>query len=99
MIYEMRDYILASQSFGTTVNWKKGLEEAIDIDPRTGKLTISKAFAEHVWELDNWSFSRGFGAVFPELAKRYHILDMLSVPVSQVNVEEFLAKRDRSVAR
>ena len=74
LIYDLRDYILPSQSFGTTVNWHKGLEAAVDINPNTGKMTLSVSFIEHVWDLENWSFSGGFAAVFPELRRRYRIL-------------------------
>jgi hypothetical protein len=96
LIYDLRDYILASQSFGTTANWHRGLEEAVDIDT-TGKMTLSDTFIEHVWELENWSFSGGFAAVFPELRRRYRILPGFSLPVSEVKLEEPLNRRDRIV--
>ncbi|KAK5229744.1 hypothetical protein LTR72_001276 [Exophiala xenobiotica] len=95
LIYDLRDFILASQSYGTSINWNMGLQEAVDIDPVTGKMSISTAFAEHVWHLENWSFSAGFAAVFPELRRRYRILPGFSVPVSNVNVQELLERRDK----
>jgi hypothetical protein len=95
LIYDLRDFILASQSYGTSINWNMGLQEAVDIDAVTGKMTISTAFAEHVWHLENWSFSAGFAAVFPELRRRYRILPGFSVPVSKVNVQELLERRDK----
>ncbi|KAK4938561.1 hypothetical protein LTR10_020992 [Elasticomyces elasticus] len=97
LIYDLRDYILASQSFGTTVNWHKGLEAAIDINPNTGKMTLSATFMEHVWDLENWSFSGGFAAVFPELRRRYRILPGVSLPVSVVKVDDLLHRRDAVV--
>ncbi len=97
LIYDLRDYILASQSYGTTINWNMGLQEAVDMDAVTGNMTISNAFAEHVWHLENWRFSAGFAAVFPELRRRYRILPGFSVPVSNVNVQELLDKRDRII--
>ncbi|KAI1626765.1 hypothetical protein EDD37DRAFT_228482 [Exophiala viscosa] len=94
LIYDLRDYILASQSFGTTVNWHKGLETAVDINPTSGKMTLSATFVEHVWDLENWSFSGGFAAVFPELRRRYRILPGVSLPVTVVKVDDLLHKRE-----
>ncbi|KIW19918.1 hypothetical protein PV08_00493 [Exophiala spinifera] len=95
LIYDMRDFILASQCYGTTINWDGSLDEAIDIDPETANMTISDAFAEHSWHMDNWTFSRGFAAVFPELRHRYRISPAIAIPPSPGNVEELLQKRDR----
>ncbi|KAK6383849.1 hypothetical protein LTS17_003141 [Exophiala oligosperma] len=94
LIYDLRDFILASQSYGTTVNWHKGLDAAVDVDPDTAKMTISDLFAHHIWNLDNWSFSRGFAAVFPELRRRYRVLPDVVIPPTPSRVEELLEKRD-----
>lgn len=92
LIYDLRDFILASQSYGTTVNWHKGLDAAVDVDPDTAKMTISDLFAHHIWNLDNWSFSRGFAAVFPELRRRYRVLPDVVIPPTPSRVEELLEK-------
>lgn len=94
MIYDLRDYVLASQSFGCTINWTRGLDGAVDIDPATGKMYISAAFAEHVWHLSNWSISGGFAAVFPELRRRYTVAPGFAIPPAEYNIGEFLQKRD-----
>ena len=93
LIHDMRDYIVAAQTLGYTVNWEFGLEAAIDIDPETGSMAVSEAFAEHACDLGNWSISRGFAAVFPEMRGHYVVEELETIAVSTVNVEEYIKRR------
>jgi len=48
LVYDMRDYIVAIQTFGCSVNWPYGLDAAIDYDPETELVTVADTFANHV---------------------------------------------------
>jgi hypothetical protein len=89
LVHDMRDYIVAIQTFGCSVNWPYGLDAAIDYDPQTGIITVADTFANHVCNLANWSVSQKFVDVFPELRGYYHIVDQDTIPRSEVNIEEF----------
>ncbi|KAK5189377.1 hypothetical protein LTR99_008693 [Exophiala xenobiotica] len=89
LVYDMRDYIVAIQTFGCSVNWPYGLDAAIDYDPETELVTVADTFANHVCNLANWSVSQKFVDVFPELRGYYHIVDQDTLPRSEVNIEEF----------
>ena len=95
LIYDLRDYIVAAQTFGYSVNWEHGLDEAIDFNPNTGTMSVSEAFADHACDLTSWSFSRGFVDVFPELRGRYRVVEQEKIPVSDVDVDEFLRQRGK----
>ncbi|KIW91173.1 uncharacterized protein Z519_08068 [Cladophialophora bantiana CBS 173.52] len=93
LIQDMRDYIVAIQTLGCSVNWAYGLEAAIATDPETGIMTLSDTFASHISILSHWSISQKFADVFPEMRGYYHIVEQDTIPVSEVDVEAFLARR------
>lgn len=90
LIHDMRDYIVAMQTLGCSVNWDHGLEGAIDIDSETGSMTVSESFADHICDLANWSVGQKFAEVFPELRGYCHIVEQDTIPLSEVDIEEFL---------
>lgn len=47
LIEDMRDYIVAMQTFGCSVNWQHGLDVAITVDRKAETMTVSDAFADH----------------------------------------------------
>ncbi|EXJ71372.1 uncharacterized protein A1O5_05179 [Cladophialophora psammophila CBS 110553] len=93
LIQDMRDYIMAIQTLGCSVNWAHGLEAAITTDPETGTMTLSDTFASHICSLSHWSISQKFADVFPEMRGYYHVVEQDTIPVSEVDVEAFLARR------
>ena len=95
LIYDMRDYIVAGQTLGYSANWEHGLDAAIDLNPETGSMRVSEAFAGHVCDLSNWSFSQGFADVFPELRGHYRIVEQTTMAVSKVEVGEFLRRHGK----
>ena len=95
LICDMRDYIVAAQTFGYSVNWEHGLDKAIDFNPITGTMSVSAAFADHVCDPTSWSFSRGFVDIFPELQGHYRVVEQEKIPVADVDVEAFLRQRGR----
>ncbi|KAI1608449.1 hypothetical protein EDD36DRAFT_469335 [Exophiala viscosa] len=95
LIHDMRDYIVAMQTLGCSVNWDYGLEAAIDIDEETGSMTVSAMFQDHICNLANWSVSQRFADVFPELRGYYLVLEQDTIPMSIVDVEEFLRRHGR----
>ncbi|KAK4938645.1 hypothetical protein LTR10_020913 [Elasticomyces elasticus] len=95
LIHDMRDYIVAMQTLGCSVNWDYGLEAAIDIDQESGSMTVSEMFQDHICNLANWSVSQRFADVFPELRGYYRVLEQDTIPMSEVDVEEFLTIHGR----
>jgi len=93
LIEDMRDYVVAIETFGCRINWGYGLDAAIDVDPETRDMTVSDIFAEHICNLSNWSISQKFADVFPEMRGYYRVVEQETLGVSEVNVEEFLQKR------
>jgi len=93
LIEDMRDYVVAIETFGCRINWGYGLDAAIDVDPETRDMTVSDIFAEHICNLSNWSISQKFADVFPEMRGYYHMVDQETIPVSAVNLEDFLKQR------
>jgi len=93
-MYDMRDYIVAMQTLGCSVNWEHGLDAAIELHPETGCMVISDVFASHICNLSNWSVSRKFGEVFPELRGFHHIVEQDTIHPSEVDVECFLGHHD-----
>ncbi|EXJ58891.1 hypothetical protein A1O7_06321 [Cladophialophora yegresii CBS 114405] len=93
LIQDMRDYIIATQTLGTSVNWEHRLENAVDIDSETGKMTVSESFATHVCDLSNWSISQRLAEVFPELRGVVHEVEHETIPVSKADLDGFLRQR------
>ena len=89
----MRDYIVAIQTLGCSVNWDHGLDKAIDIDSRTRIMTVSEDFAKHVCDLSNWSISPSFADVFPELGGLYRIVEQETIIKSRMDIDDFLRRR------
>ncbi|KIW11526.1 hypothetical protein PV08_10827 [Exophiala spinifera] len=89
LIHDMRDYIVALQTFGCSVNWPYGLEGAIEVRQGTGLMTVTDAFAAHVSNLHNWSISEKFAGIFPELRGFYRVEKLDTIPVSEVQVDAF----------
>ena len=97
LIEDMRDYIVAMQTFGCSVNWPQGLYAAIAVDREAETMTVSDAFAEHICNLANWSISESFADIFPEMRGHYDVLDQPTIPTSDGDIEQFLqqhAKQD-----
>ena len=93
LILDMRDYIVAIQTLGCSVNWEQRLEEAIDIDSETRIMTVSDEFASHICDLSNWSISQSFADVFPELRGLYRVADQETLPASENDVEGFFQRQ------
>ncbi|OAP60998.1 hypothetical protein AYL99_06002 [Fonsecaea erecta] len=93
LIQDMRDYIVAIQTLGCSVNWEYGLDAAIDTDPATGTMTLSDQFATHVCSLSHWSISQKFADVFPEMRDYYQVVEQDTIAASEVDIGEFLAQR------
>ncbi|OAL25435.1 hypothetical protein AYO20_10469 [Fonsecaea nubica] len=93
LVQDMRDYIVAIQTLGCSVNWEYGLAGAIDTDPETGNMTLSDRFATHICDLSHWSISQRFADVFPEMRGYYQVVGQDTIPASKVDVEEFLGQR------
>jgi hypothetical protein len=93
LIHDMRDYIVAIQTLGCSVNWEYGLDGALDMDLETRTVTLSDGFAKHICDLSNWSISRRFADVFPELRGFYRMVEQDTIPVTKVNVGDFLKRR------
>jgi len=95
LIHDMRDYIVAMQTLGCSVNWDYGLEAAIDINEESGSMTVSEIFQDHICNLANWSVSQRFADIFPELRGFYRIVEQKTIPMSVVDVEEYLRRHGR----
>ncbi|KAJ9607670.1 hypothetical protein H2200_007748 [Cladophialophora chaetospira] len=93
LILDMRDYIVAIQTLGCSVNWEKTLDEAVDVDSEKKVLTVSDEFANHICDLSNWSVSQSFADVFPELRGLYRVAEQETIPVSETDVEGFLQRQ------
>ncbi len=93
LILDMRDYIVAIQTLGCSVNWDQRLEGAIDVDAETQIMTVSEDFARHICDLSNWSISQSFADVFPELRGLYRVVEQETIPASEVDVEDFLRRQ------
>ena len=93
LILDMRDYIVAIQTMGCSVNWEYGLEAAMDMNWETRVVTMSDRFADHICDLSNWSVSQRFAEVFPELRGLYRVVDQETIPVSEIDLDEFLGGR------
>ncbi|KAL9621761.1 MAG: hypothetical protein Q9160_003879 [Pyrenula sp. 1 TL-2023] len=52
---------------GNSVNWIGELDAAVEIDPTTGSLYLTPAFEEHVMNDKNWTYSKAYVEMFPEL--------------------------------
>ncbi|KIX94932.1 uncharacterized protein Z520_09242 [Fonsecaea multimorphosa CBS 102226] len=93
LIPDMRDYIVAIQTLGCSVNWEHGLDAAIDTEPETGTMTLSDHFATHICSLSHWSISQKFADVFPEMQGYYQVVEQDTIPACEVDVDEFLRQR------
>lgn len=93
LIQDMRDYIVAIQTLGCSVNWDHGLDGAIDMDLETRTMSISEEFSKHICDLSNWTISGSFADVFPELRGLYRIVEQDTTRNSQDNVKDFLRRR------
>lgn len=66
-----RDFL--SSANGTSVNWPKRLDQAVEIDPDNGSLYITKEFEQHGLNLGNWTYSADFLQTFPELEGKLRV--------------------------
>lgn len=89
-VEDMRDYIVAMQTFGCSVNWQHGLDVAIAVDRETETMTVSDVFAEDICNLANWSISENFANIFPEMRGYYDVLDQPTIPAFDGDIEQFL---------
>jgi hypothetical protein len=65
----------------------------MDMDSETPTVTVSDGFAKHICDLSNTSTSQRFTDVFPDLRGIYRMVEQETIPVSEINVEEFLKQR------
>lgn len=68
-----RDFI--TPSVGTSMNWPKRLDQAIELDPISGSMHITKEFEQHGLDMDNWTYSTAFLKTFPELEGKLRVRD------------------------
>jgi len=51
------------------------MAEAVEVHTPTSSLKLTEKFMNHVADLNNWSYSRRFLKVFPELEGVLNIMD------------------------
>jgi hypothetical protein len=93
LIQDMRDYIVAIQTLGCSVNWEHPLDAAIDINPLTRIMTVSDMFGKHICDVSNWSIGQKFADIFPEMRGHCHVVQQEMIPIPDVRVNNFLKQQ------
>jgi hypothetical protein len=74
-IHQLRDWRTALVQAKCSINWPYGHDAAIERDPGTGSVTLTKRFMDHAAVYDNWSVGTSFLDVFPEVAGHIRVHD------------------------
>lgn len=65
IIRQPRDFVTPVK--GNSVNWVKPLDAALEINPATASLHLTRTFKEHVMNQENWTYSKAYFEMFPEV--------------------------------
>jgi hypothetical protein len=71
----LQDWITPLTQVGLSCNWPLTMDEAIDTDPATGSVKVSKVFGDHVSRPENWSLNSYALSLYPELEGKVRIKD------------------------
>lgn len=75
-IHQPRDWRTALVQAKCSINWPYGHDAAVERDPGTGSVTLTKRFMDHAAVYDNWSVGSSFLDVFPEVAGHIRVHDI-----------------------
>jgi hypothetical protein len=75
LCHKLQDWLTPLTQTGLSCNWPFSIDEALDTDPATGSIKISKAFGEHVSRGENWSLNSYALSLYPELEGQVRIKD------------------------
>ncbi|KAI1612654.1 hypothetical protein EDD36DRAFT_452246 [Exophiala viscosa] len=74
-IHRLRDWLTPLINCNWSVNWRHGMDAAVERSPTTGATILTSRFTKHVTDYDNWSVGRTFLEHFPEVAGRIRLHD------------------------
>ena len=66
-----RDWSSPESKFSTvaSIGWLYSLQEAVYVDPQSGRRRLTAAFILHAENPDNWSFKKEALEIFPEFVE------------------------------
>ena len=75
LIHQYRDWISALIRSQCSVNWTRGMREAVEKDEESGGIKLTKDFRTHAKDAGNWTVSGRILDDFPEVEGRINITE------------------------
>ncbi|KAI1617040.1 hypothetical protein EDD36DRAFT_461902 [Exophiala viscosa] len=77
LIKKAGDWVTVITSAGLSVNWDRGMDEAVVRNSSSQRRQLSKDFIRHVVNYQNWSVGESILTIFPEMLHsiRFHRMD------------------------